>query len=489
MSPIGSLLREAIARHARAGRVALVGRFDPVSYEALGARIDGFAAAALAWGVKRGELVGLSMARGVDAVALFLGVMQAGGCPCVMEPRLAADAVLARMRAVGMTRLVVDEDHRALGVEVAAAGMNVGVASLGAASGRSAPRRPTLDAADLAMMQFTSGSTGQPKGVLLSHGNLACNAQGVIAHTGLGPGDRLLHEMPLHHTNGINNQLVSPFLAGASVALVERFRAEEIEDEIARYKPTYMTGVPTMYSRVLPHLSDRGKRASLRFLRCGSAPITAELNRQIEEAFGVPLEVSYGLSEATCTSTMNPPAARRIGTVGTVLAGQSVRLFKPGTLEEARPGAEGEICIAGPALMQGYLGAGGEQPVRDGWLRTGDLGRFDADGYLAITGRIKDVIIRGGENLSPQLIESVLARHDGVRACCVVGGAHPDLGEVPVAFVSLRDGARVDEEELKKLVAGTLSRVYVPDSIRFVDSLPENSVGKVDRKALRRQLG
>jgi acyl-CoA synthetase (AMP-forming)/AMP-acid ligase II len=489
MRPLGSLLREAIARHARAGRVALVGRFDPVSYAALGERIDGFAAAALAWGVERGELVGLSVARGVDAVALFLGVMQAGGCPCVMEPRLAADAALARMRAVGMKRLLVDEDHRALGTDVAAAGMDVGVAALGAATRGAAPPMPTLEARDLAMMQFTSGSTGQPKGVLLSHGNLACNAQGVIAHTGLGPGDRLLHVMPLHHTNGINNQLVAPFLAGASVALVERFRAEQIEDEIARYRPTYMTGVPTMYSRVLPHLSDPAKRASLRFLRCGSAPITAELHRQIEEGFGVPLVVSYGLSEATCTSTMNPPAARRIGTVGTVLAGQSVRLFKPGTLEEAPPGAEGEICIAGPALMQGYLGAGGEQPIRGGWLRTGDLGRFDADGYLAITGRIKDVIIRGGENLSPQLIEGVLAQHPAVRACCVVGGAHADLGEVPVAFVVLRDGARAAEEPLKTLVGEKLSRVYVPDSIRFVDALPENSVGKVDRKALRGQLG
>jgi len=384
---------------------------------------------------------------------------------------------------------VVDEAHRALGGEVAAEGMQVGVASLAAETKPGARRLPSLAGGDLAMMQFTSGSTGQPKGVLLSHDNLVCNAKGVIAHTALGPRDRLLHVMPLHHTNGINNQLVAPFLAGASVALVERFRAEDIEDEIARYRPTYMTGVPTMYSRMLPHLSDPAKRSSLRFLRCGSAPITPELHRRIEEAFGVPLVVSYGLSEATCTSTMNPPAARRIGTVGTVLAGQSVKLFKPGTLDEVPAGAEGEICISGPALMQGYLGAGGEQPIRDGWLRTGDLGRFDAEGYLAITGRIKDVIIRGGENLSPQLIEGVLAQHRAVRACCVVGGAHADLGEVPVAFVTLRDGERVDEEALKKLVGEKLSRLYVPDRIRFVDALPENSVGKVDRKALRRQLG
>jgi acyl-CoA synthetase (AMP-forming)/AMP-acid ligase II len=294
--------------------------------------------------------------------------------------------------------------------------------------------------------------------------------------------------MPLHHTNGINNQLIAPFLAGASVALVDRFRAEDVEGQIAEYEPTYVTGVPTMYSRILPHLSGRVRRSSLRFLRCGSAPITPELHRQVEEAFGVPLVVSYGLSEATCTSTMNPPRARRVGTVGTVLAGQVVRTFKPGTLDEVAPGHEGEVCISGPCLMNGYVGAGAEQPIRDGWLRTGDLGRFDADGYLSITGRIKDVIIRAGENLSPQQIEAVLAQHPAVRACCVVGGPHADLGEVPVAFVVLREGIAAEEPALKALVGERLSRIYIPEQVLFVESLPENSVGKVDRKALAKRL-
>ena len=162
-----------------------------------------------------------------------------------------------------------------------------------------------------------------------------------------------------------------------------------------------------------------------------------------------------------------------------------MRLVQPGSTDEVPPGGEGEICIAGPCLMRGYIGAGSEQPIRDGWLRSGDLGRFDADGYLAITGRIKDVIIRGGENLSPQLIEGILVEHPSVRACCVVGGPHADLGEVPIAFVTLQPGTDAREEELKKLVGDRLSRMYVPDQVRFVEALPENAVGKVDRKALR----
>ena len=251
---------------------------------------------------------------------------------------------------------------------------------------------------------------------------------------------------------------------------------------------TYLTGVPTMYSRMLPHLRDPERRRSLRFLRCGSAPISVPLHQRIEAAFGVPLVVSYGLSEATCTSTMNPPGARRIGSVGTVLPGQQVRLLRPGTDEAVPDGAEGEVCIGGAGVMTGYVDGSSAAVIRDGWLRSGDLGRFDADGYLFITGRLKDVIIRGGENLSPRAIESVLERHPAVDSCCVVGEPHSELGEVPVAFVQPREGAAPGAAELDALVAGQLSRAHVPARIHLVDALPENAVGKVDRAALARRI-
>ncbi len=230
----------------------------------------------------------------------------------------------------------------------------------------------------------------------------------------------------------------------------------------------------------------RADLARLRFARCGSAPITEALHHRIEAFLGCPLIVSYGLSEATCTSTMNPPDARRIGTVGTVLPGQRVFLRGPDG-GEAPTGAEGEICIAGDNLMTGYIGAA-ERGISDGVLRTGDLGRFDADGYLSITGRIKDVIIRGGENISPSLIERALAALPAVAACAVVGGPHDDLGEVPVAFVVSRDGAGIDEASLRGEILRGLGRIYVPDRIIAVDRLPENAVGKVDRSALAARL-
>ncbi len=492
-SSLSHLLRERISRHAPGGRTALLGRTGSTSYAELGARIDGYANAFRQ--VARGEPVGLTASRSADSVARFFGVMQAGGCPCFVEPGLKPEPLILRAHAVGMRRIVVEEEAETAVQDLEHGGLQVhrGTDLLRESrrSGRTRVIRASVGRADLAMMQLTSGSTGLPKGALLTHGNLLRHAAGIIERTRLTAADRLLHVMPLHHTNGVNNQLIAPFLVGATVVLAERFRAEDVEDQIAAHGITYLTGVPTMYSRMLPHLRDQARLRSLRFLRCGSAPITVRLHEEVEAAFGVPLVVSYGLSEATCTSTMNPVGARRVGTVGTVLRGQHVRVFSPGTEAEVPAGAEGEIRIAGPCLMRGYAGEEPEtgeepeSPIRDGLLRTGDLGCFDGDGYLTVTGRLKDLIVRGGENLSPGAIEDVLARHPGVAACCVVGAPHPDLGETPVAFV-VRSGAEpVDAAELTALVRDGLSRVDAPTAVRFLASLPVNAVGKVDRKALR----
>ena len=330
--------------------------------------------------------------------------------------------------------------------------------------------------------------------MLQNHRGLLTNARGVVAHSALGPTDRLLSVMPLYHTNGVNNQLLAPLLAGASVFVAARFRADEMPQLLDRVRPSILTGVPTMYSRMLAQAFSVDSLATLRLLRCGSAPITDELQRRIEAHFGLPLTVSYGLSEATCTSTMNPPGRRKLGSVGTVLAGQDVFLLDARSERIREAGRDGEICIAGPSLMTGYLddnSGGHAQPVGE-LLRTGDLGRFDDEGYLFITGRIKEVIIRGGENLSPKLIEEVITALPGVAECCVVGRADADLGEVPVAFVVRRAGhpeaEQVQATQLAAAVLARLSRIHVPADFVFVAALPENSVGKVDRKKLSQQL-
>lgn len=482
---LSSLLHEALQEHAAAGRRAFLVGNDKIGYAEFARRVEQFATGFAAQRLHRGDFVGIASAKTVDCVAAFFGAMRAGLCPTVMEARIAPEETAARMSAVGMTLLVCDDEGMIAEVSPVLAGIGARAASLPtlAVEGRFDP--PGLHTDDRALLLFTSGSTGRPKGVVLSHGNLLANASGVIAHTQVTDADRLLHIMPLHHTNGINNQLVAPLLAGAEIALVERFRADDMVECLRHYEPTYVTGVPTMYSRMLPKLEPGERFASLRFLRCGSAPITPALHEAIEDAFGVPLIVSYGLSEATCTTTMNPPRARKVGSIGTVLEGQELALFQPGGDEQVARGQDGEIRIRGPVLMQGYVGTDVESPIVDGWLRTGDLGRFDDDGYITITGRIKDVIIRGGENLSPGLIENQLEKHPAVKECCVVGVTDADLGEVPVAFVVAQAGCEVDTDALREHVQHGLSRVYVPARIHVLATLPTGSLGKVDRNRLK----
>lgn len=468
-------------------RIALTTAQQQWTYAELDASVRSIAGALRASGVMPGDFVALALERGPAQVLALLGCIAAGACPCPLEPRISAEETARRVLAVGLRWIVHDDDNAGC---AHACGLDAARILRWDALPQATPCW-SEDAApdDPALLLFTSGSTGKPKGVLLSHRGLAVNACGIIAHTGLSPDDVLLHLMPLHHTNAINNQVFAPLACGATIALAERFRAEALPELLDTFRPTIMTGVPTMYARMLKQTFAPGAFDRLRLVRCGSAPITTTLHREIEAFIGCELVVSYGLSEATCTSTMNPPGARRIGSVGTVLAGQQVMLLDSAGHEVAA-GGEGEICIAGDALMLGYLGHDGDSPVRDGRLHTGDLGRFDDQGYLSITGRIKEVIIRGGENISPKLIEDVLVTVPGVAACCVVGGADADLGEVPVAVIVTEAGvSRPDDAMLRATVLEQLGRIYVPQAVYVRDALPENAVGKVDRKALAQWVG
>ncbi|KWT98750.1 MULTISPECIES: class I adenylate-forming enzyme family protein [unclassified Variovorax] len=442
-------------------------------------------------GVRHGDRVALAMARSAELAICILGVMAAGACPCPLEPRLGEEEARRRTRVAGIRWIVADAANAAEG-EVA------GIPTERRLAFEAVPRNAPFWTRDLApesdgFLLFTSGSSGKPKGVLQNHRGLLTNALGVIRHTGLTPADRLLHIMPMHHTNGVNNQLLAPLAAGSAIVLAPRFKAEQMPELMAAAQPTILTGVPTMFARMLPLDFPPSSLASLRVMRCGSAPITEELHRRIEAKFGLPLVISYGLSEATCTSTMNPPERRKIGSVGTPLQGQSAFLRGADGERIAKPGVDGEICISGPSLMTGYLVDGGNGVAQSpgGELRTGDLGRFDEDGYLFITGRLKDVIIRGGENLSPHLIEEAIAAVPGVAACCVVGKAHADLGEVPVAVIVRQhspEGAQLEGETIRCAVAARLSPIHQPAATHFVESLPENGTGKVDRRLVRESV-
>jgi len=455
-----------------------------LDYSALADAVMRVSGMLLERGLGRGERVALIAGRTADAVAGLLGIMAAGGAACVVDPRLSPAELGARLRSAEIGWLLADAAHDAVASAVAR------LKRVRLEDAARAARRTIDDIGrnDDALLVMTSGSTGVPKAVLLTHGNLLSNAYGIAERTGITPDDRLLHVLPLYHTNGTNNLLIVPFCCGASVVVLGRFHAETFFQEIATHRPTYITGVATHYSRLLAHTPPRGALASLRFARSGAAPLSAQLHRDVERHLGLPLIHSYGLSEATCTAAMNPPGARKIGTVGTALAGQRIAVFAPGGETPVPPGAEGEICIAGPSLMKGYVppsGHGDGPSIRNGWLRTGDLGWLDDEGYLTVSGRLKEIIIRGGENLSPRRIEEAILRDPAVRGCCVVGAPHADLGEVPVAFVVAHDGASLQQEAIQDRVQAELPRACVPARVIVLDALPEIGIGKIDRGALK----
>jgi acyl-CoA synthetase (AMP-forming)/AMP-acid ligase II len=315
----------------------------------------------------------------------------------------------------------------------------------------------------------------------------------VLDRTGVKPEDRLLVIMPIFHANALSNQVVVPFLAGASIVLARRFMSEEFWPMVAHYRPTYFTAVPTILSRLLeePEPPPMANRSSLRFARTGAAPLSVEVQRQFEERFELPVIVSYGLTEATCTVTMNPPTleGRKLGSVGIPLDGLDVRVLGSDGAEQP-VGTVGEIATKGPSVMLGYLGLPKEtaEAIPDGWLRTGDLGYLDRDGFLFLTDRKKDLIIRGGENISPKEVEEVLYAHPLVAEAAVVGLLDPVYGEQVGAFVVLRDPSRATVDAMNELLAHCrtrLARFKVPTRVEVLRGMLKNSVGKIAKQELK----
>jgi len=486
MAPTSTILNDwqSIWRAASIeNRIALQDASTHISYGQLYTLVSQLAGRLRVAGVDEQSRVAINMERGLDAVITLLAVMVAGACPCPLEPGLSPTERALRLQSGGLTWLLSDDLARDAGTDDIYV---INPLTLADAQ----PYWPTtVSPSNPALMLFTSGSTGKPKGVLESHRGVLNNARGVIAMTELTADDILLHVMPIYHTNGLNNQLFSPLAVGACIYFAPRFSAQAMPQLMASVGPTIITGVPTMYSRMLAHPLPAAAVRNLRLARCGSAPITTELHKKIESYLGQPLVISYGLSEATCTSTMNPPTQRKIGSIGKPLSNQDIFLLSANGERITAAHTNGEICIDGDNLMLGYVGvsAPGQLDPQVGPLPTGDIGYADDDGFLYITGRIKEVIIRGGENISPSQIEHVIAMHEDVANCCVIGQPDEDLGEVPVAFITSRNND-INIDDVHALLKTHLPRIYHPAAIFVLDALPENAVGKVDRKALAKQL-
>ncbi len=339
---------------------------------------------------------------------------------------------------------------------------------------------------DLAAILYTSGTTGRSKGAMLTHGNLASNALALIDIWQFTPRDVLLHALPVHHTHGLFVGMNTIALSGGQLIFHRKFNADAVMKDLPR--ATCMMGVPTFYTRLLQHADvTRETTRHIRVFISGSAPLLAETHRAFEDKTGHAILERYGMTETNMIASNPFDGARRAGTVGFPLPHVSVRITDPATGASLPDGTDGMIEVKGPNLFQAYWNKPDKtaEDIRaDGFFITGDLGRIDAEGYLIISGRAKDLIITGGFNVYPKEIEEVLDTLLGVTESAVIGLPHDDFGEAVTAVVATSQ--TLDEAKLIAALKTQLGAFKVPKRVLFVAELPRNAMGKVQKAELRR---
>jgi acyl-CoA synthetase (AMP-forming)/AMP-acid ligase II len=454
-------------------------------------RVTALAAVFAAAGLGPGEVLAIMLPNRVELVTSMFAAWRLGAAVTPVNPALTAPEARYQIDDAGATLVVADE---------AAAAMLrdgpyriIGLTEVTAPPPLAAPTRgPGLvtDPGALALLIYTSGTTGRPKGVRLDHANISATAEIIVGWFEMTGDTRSLLVLPLFHVNGIMVSVVSPLVAGGSTFIAERFHAASFWATVEQVRPTFFSAVPTIYALLVSRPGARPDTRSLRFVICGAAPMPRQLIGEFEERFGVPVVEGYGLSECTVVCTLNPlHGVRKAGSVGLPVPGVEV-----GVVDEADrllpAGQAGEVVVRGPNVMRGYLGRPEEsaQVLRGGWLHTGDVGRFDDDGYLTLVDRVKDLIIRGGENIYPKEIEDVLYTVPAVLEAAVVGQPDPVFGEQPVAFVTLRSGFDVVPEDLIEHCRQSLARYKVPREVYIEEMLPKNAVGKIAKPELRQRL-
>lgn len=345
--------------------------------------------------------------------------------------------------------------------------------------------RPGPDADGLLM--YTSGTTGRPKGVRLSQGNLLAGGDNTrVAHR-LGAADRALCVLPLYHINAYCVTVMAPLLSGGSIVLPRKFSTRQFWSWVDEHACSWASIVPTLISYLLQDEAGPSRPdGRLRFVRSASAPLAPEMHHQFEERFQVPMIETMGLTEASAQILSNPlpPLPRKIGSPG-IAFGNDVRIHDENGVACA-PGTEGEIQIRGANIMREYLKnpeATGDAFTDDGWFRSGDLGRFDEDGFVFVTGRLKELIIKGGENIAPREIDDVLYAHPGVIEAAAFAAPDDNYGQTVEACVVVNDGGYT-EQELLELCRDKLGPFKAPDKVHFRDSLPKGPSGKIQRMKL-----
>ncbi|MBL8308864.1 MAG: AMP-binding protein [Burkholderiales bacterium] len=467
-------------------------------------------------GVGAGGHVAFLLPNGLATTSIFLATML---CARVSVPLnlLSQAAQLAYVLAHSATRLVfVSREHEAVLHDAVARCAQHGAGPLptvltvdvdqplaaqltanGAAPDQPTPpgvpaARCTPRGSEAALLMYTSGTTGQPKGALLTHRNLLHAARTVAAWHSLTPSDRVLSSLPLYHINGQCIATLAPFVSGGSIVAPHRFSASAWWGWVDTWQPTWINVVPTIIAYLLNAATDgeasEPARPFIRFARSASAPLPPDQHRAFERRFGIGVIEAMGMTECASVVFCNPQDAghRKYGTPG-LPCGVDARVVAVDSGDVLPNGATGELQLRGDNVMAGYWNAPektAEALTSDGWLRTGDLGHRDGDGFYFVTGRIKELIIKGGENIAPREIDEALLAHPAVLEAAAVGIPDKNYGQDILAAVVLKPGASADEAALREHCIAQLGRYKTPAVFRFVDELPKGPSGKVQRLKL-----
>jgi len=504
-----STLTELLASAAAdAPALAAPGR-KPLSHGALRELIAATLARLNALGIGRNDRVAIVLDNGPEMAACFVacasGVTSAPLNPAYREDEFEFYLSDLRAKALvvarGSTSAAVAVAER-LGVRVldlvVAEGAPAGAFTLeprdAAAAAASAALGGHAQADDVSMVLHTSGTTSRPKIVPLRQSNLAASARHIRATLQFTPADRGLNIMPLFHIHGLIAGVLAPLAAGSQVFCTPGFNALKFFGWMDEARPTWYTAVPTMHQAILARAgknADVIARHPLRFMRSSSSSMPPQVIRELEATFHAPLVEAYGMTEATHQMASNPlpPAPRKPGSVG-LAAGPEIAIMDEAGRLLAR-GETGEVVIRGPNVTAGYENnpKANAEAFTNGWFRTGDQGVLDADSYLSLTGRLKEIINRGGEKISPREVDEVMMDHPAVAQVVCFGMPHAKLGEEVAAVVVLRDGASVTERDLQAFVGARVADFKVPRKILFMTEIPKGATGKLQRIGLAAKLG
>ena len=463
-----------------------------LNYGTLAQRCRQVAALLLAQGSVPGDTVSLVMPNGLATLQWLLGAMQGGWCVNPVNLLSQADQMRYVLDHSDCKLVIVSPDWEAPVRELLQdIPRNIGVL-VSAPDHHGWPETeadlPAPLPEAMALLMYTSGTTGQPKGVMLTQANLAANAAAISAEHALQAQDRVLAVLPLYHINAFAVTMLAPLYHGGSLAMPPRFSAARFWEQASQSACTWINVVPTMISYLLEGTAPTPTQTQgLRFCRSASAALPPEHLRAFEQRFGIGIIETMGLTETVAPSFSNPldPAQRKIGSVGRASGGQA--RVVDGALQPVPDGTTGEIVIRGPHVMRGYYKndkATAEAFSPDGWLRTGDLGHRDADGFFFVTGRIKELIIKGGENIAPREIDEVLLRHPSVLDAAATGMPDAHYGQEIMVCIVLREGYAADEAALRAFCTKHLGRYKTPKVFHFVRDLPRGPSGEVQRLKL-----